>query len=88
MHHAHFHARIVLRLHLARIWHSRFLFNRQGVEFGSDEHCRAWTILHHCHDAVASPLRVLKLADAFGDCESEFAQLASDEGGRLFLAMR
>src|SRR5689334_11236204 len=88
VHHAHFDTRIVFSLDLTRIRQSGLLFDWQGVELGSDENGRAWTILQHCHNTVAGPLRVLILADAFCDGEAKLAQLAGDKGRRLFLAMR
>src|SRR6185436_16107433 len=87
VHHTHFHAEVVLRLYVARIRKTCLFFDREGIEFGSDEHCWPGAILQHAYDAIAKPLLVLILADAFSDRESEFAQLTGYEGRRFFLAM-
>src|ERR1043165_3353077 len=88
MHHADFQTRVVPGLHVARIRKTCFLFDRESIELGPDEYGWSRTIFQHTNNAVANPLLVLILADAFSNCESEFAQLARHEGRRLFLAMR
>ena len=88
VHHADFHARVVLRFDRACVGNARFLFNRQRVELGTHEHRWSRSILQNSDEAVAGPLRILKLPDAFRDREPKLTQLTGDEGCRLLLAMR
>ena len=80
VHHADFLAQVILRLDLARIRHLVLFFNRQGIDVGAHEHCRAIAVLHDGDDSITGELRSVVFADSLRHRVAERTKLISEEG--------
>ena len=80
-------ASVVLGAHMACVWQSGLLVDRQRVHIGAHQHRRTRPIFHDRDKAVALPFRLGIFSDVLGDFVAEAAQFAGEQRRGFILVM-